>query len=142
MENVLLDLLVRLCGTTYLVHQGMLILPTSSSISSEVAIFPTTQCNLVPCEIYSCPLELTPLHRGYSFLFLINLLYTGLPQSDTIPLGGECLEPLGSAWILFSLAPFLFPSGICLYYCVGMCQDDWDEALGMELGGLRAQRHI
>ena len=61
--------------------------PTSSSISCGITIFPPTQCNLVPCEIHSCPLELTPLHRGYFFLFLINLLYTGLPQSDTIPLG-------------------------------------------------------
>ena len=57
-------------------------------------------------------------------------------RSDTIPLGGECLEPLGSARILLSLVPFLFLSSICLYYCVGMCRDDWDGAPGMELGGL------
>ena len=114
----------------------MLILPTSSSISCGITIFPPIQCNLVPCEFHLCPLELTPLHRGYLFLFLINLLFTGLLFSDTLLLGGECLEPLGSAWILFSLVPFLFPSSICLYYCVGMCRDDWDEVPGMELGGL------
>ena len=59
-----------------------------------------------------------------SFPFPINLLCTGLLRSDTIPLGVECHEPLGSALILFSLVPFLFPSSICLYYCVGMCRDD------------------
>ena len=58
-------------------------------------------------------------------------------RSDTIPLGGECLEPLGSARMLLSLVPFLFLSSICLYYCVGMCRDDdWNGAPGMELGGL------
>ena len=114
----------------------MLILPTSSSISCGITIFPPTQCNLVPCEFHSCPLELTPLHRGCLFLFLINLLCTGLLRSDTIPLGGECHEPLGSAWIPFSLVPFLFPSSICLDDCVGMCRDDWDGASGLELGGL------
>ena len=67
----------------------MLILPTSSSISCVITIFPPIQCNLVPCEFHSCPLELTPLHRGYLFLFPINLLCTGLLRSDTIPLGGE-----------------------------------------------------
>ena len=116
-------------------------LPTSSSISCGITIFLSTQCNLVPVSSIHAlppppPPELTPLRRGYPFLFLINLLCTGLLRSDTIPLEGECLEPLGSAQILLSLVPFLFLSSICLYYCVGMYRDDWDGAPGMELGGL------